>query len=63
VFLTTTTGATKVVYDYTPNAAEQADITLGTNALKNFEVKIEAIVPNSVNKRTISLSSATLNST
>lgn len=63
VILVTTTGLTKVEYDYTPNSAEQAVITLGTNALKNFEVKIEAIIPNSVNKRTISLSSATLNST
>jgi len=63
VFLLTTTGATTVDYDYTPNEAESATITLWTNALKNFEVKIEAIIPNSAKQRTISLSSAIINST
>lgn len=63
VFLSTTTGATVVDYTYTPNAWEQAEITLWTNSLKNFEVKIEAIIPNSSKQRTITLSSATINST
>lgn len=62
VFLLATTGATTADYTYTPNASESAVIDIGTNELKNFEVKIEAILDNG-KERTITLSSATINST
>lgn len=62
VILVATNGATVVNYTYTPNASEQAIIDIWTNELKNFEVKIEAIL-DSGKSRTITLSSATLNST
>lgn len=62
VILVASTGATTANYTYTPNESETAEITIGTNELKNFEVKIEAIIPWS-KSRTITLSSATINST
>jgi hypothetical protein len=62
VFLAASTGATVVNYTYTPNEAEQAIINIGTNELKNFEVKIEADISSTVD-RIITLSSATINST
>jgi len=62
VFLQATTGTTTVDYTYTPNASETAVITVGTNELKNFEVKIEADIDNTTD-RIITLSSATINST
>lgn len=61
VFLTDTTLATTVDYKYTPNVWEQAVIDIGTNELKNFEVKIETQTW-STKARTITLSSATINS-
>lgn len=62
VFLQATTGATTVNYTYTPNASETAVINVGTNVLKNFEVKIEADIDVTTD-RIITLSSCTINST
>lgn len=62
VILVATTGATVVNYTYTPNASESAVIEIGTNELKNFEVKIEADISSTID-RIITLSSATINST
>lgn len=62
VLLVDVTGACTVDYTYTPNVSEQAVVNIGTNELKNFEVKIEAIT-DTAQARTITLSSATLNST
>jgi hypothetical protein len=45
VILVASTGATTANYTYTPNESETAEINIGTNELKNFEVKIEAIIP------------------
>jgi hypothetical protein len=59
VILVATTGATTVNYTYTPNESEQSVVTLGTNELKNFEIQIKAVEDTKI--RTITLSSATLN--
>jgi len=61
VILVATNGATTVDYTYTANEQETAEITLWTNELKNFEIQVKAVDWTKI--RTITLSSATLNST
>lgn len=61
VFLTATTGATTVDYEYTPNETESFTTDNDTQELKNFELKITAT--DSGKDRTITVSSTTLTST